>query len=296
MNSIILYPHNDRYVLKRVFRIFSSRNLKADAIRINPQWTLKQMSALYEMLDSYSHIIVILSSENFQDPWLIGLLGYISGANKGNYFYFTEDNDSQKKLFIKYNVGQGYEDVEIYADFESKRFLAIQKKKNARNHLIDTGFALSNDSLGECVASGQIDIVHKYIDAGFSPSSRNSKGVPMLCIAVRSSHLDIVKYLISLGADINAISDDRNNTPVMDAASSGDLDSLKLLVSEGANLETQSKNGQTALILAVGHGDVEVSNYLLSTGADYVVKDFLGMSAKSYATLFNKTEILENMK
>ncbi len=296
MKSIILYPQNDRYVLKRIFKIFNSFGLKVDATKINREWTLAELSAVYGILDTYSHIFVILSSENFNDTWLAGLLGYIAGSNKGHYFYFTENNNSLDKLFIKFNTGQGYDSVENYAEMEIKSFNNIQKKENARNHLIDTGFALSEDSMGECVASGHLEIVQKYVDAGFSSSVRNTKGVPMLCIAVRKCHMDIVKYLIDIGADINAVSEDRHNTPIMDAASTGDLESIKLLVSEGADLETQSKNGQTALILAVGHGDIEVSNYLLSAGADYEVKDFLGMSGKSYATLFNKSEILDNMK
>lgn len=296
MKSIILYPQNDRYVLKRIFKIFNSFGLKVDATKINRDWTLADLSGVYGILDTYSHIFIILSSENFNDTWLTGLLGYIAGSNKGHYFYFTENNSSLHKLFFKFNTGQGYDSVENYAEIEIKRFDKIQKKKNARNHLIDTGFALSEDSMGECVASGHIEIVKKYIDAGFLSSSRNSKGVPMLCIAVRTCHIDIVEYLIDIGADINAISEDRYNTPIMDAASTGDLESIKLLVSEGANLETQSKNGQSALILAVGHGDIEVSNYLLSAGSDYEVKDSLGMSAKSYAKLFNKDEILDNMR
>jgi len=291
-----LYPENDRYVLKRIFKIFNSRGLKIDATKIDVDWSINQLAALYSVLDSYSHIFVILSKENFDNRWLTGILGYISGSNKGHYFYLTEGIDSADTLLKMYNFGHGYENVEIYADYEYKSFSSIQRKESARKHLIDTGFALSNDAMGESISSGQLEIVKKYIDAGFSSSSRNSKGVPMLCLAVRTNHLDIVQYLIEIGADINAISEDRHNTPIMDAASVGDLESIKILVAQGADLETQSKNGQTALILAVGHGDVEVSNYLLSAGADYEVKDFLGMSGKSYATLFNKSEILVNMQ
>ncbi|MGL1891731.1 MAG: ankyrin repeat domain-containing protein [Spirochaetaceae bacterium] len=295
MKSLILYPENDRYVLKRIFKIFNSQNIKVDASMINRSWTLDQLATIYSVLDNYTHLIIIISSECFKEAWLAGLLGYLSGSNKGCFFYFTENDDSNFKLFSKYPNGQGYNEVQSYAEIESVRWSKVQKKEEARNHLIDMGFALSDDSLGECIVSGHVSIVKKYIDAGFSCSTRNSKGVPVLCLAIRSNHLEIVKFLIDLGADINAISDDRNNTPIMDASSSGYMDSVKLLVSEGADLECQSKNGQTALILAVGHGDIELSNYLLSAGADYEIKDFLGMSAKAYAKLFNKPEILESM-
>lgn len=295
MNSIILYPENDRYVLKRIFKIFNNKTIESDASKINRNWTISQLNTLYEVLNAYSHIFVILSSENFNDTWFLGLLGYIKGSKKGNFFYFTENDKSLDNLFSNYNTGEGYESVEKFAETEFIRWNQVQVKNQAREQLIDSGFALTKEAMGEAVASGQIDLIQNYIDAGFSCSSRNSKGVPMICIAIRNTLLDVVKFLINKGADINAVSEDRNNTPLMDAASSGFIESIKLLVTEGSDLECQSKNGQTALILAVGNGDEEVSNYLLSAGADYEIKDALGMSAKGYATLFNKKSILENM-
>ncbi len=296
MKSIILYPEYDRYVLKRIFKIFRSQELNADACPINLNWTQEELSALYAVLNNYSHIIVILSSENSNEQWFTGLLGYLSGSNKESYFYFTENDGRINSVINKFNNGQGYDEVKIYAEAESARWNNLQKKENAKSKLIEKGFALSSDSMGECVASGLLDIVKNFVDAGFKGSTRDSKGVPMLCLAIRKNRIEIVKFLISIGADINAISEDRHNTPIMDAASTGHLDLVKLLVKEDANLECQSKNGQTALILAVGNGDEDVSNYLLSVGADYEIKDQLGMSAKKYASLFKKESILINMK
>lgn len=295
MKSLILYQEKDRYVLKRIFKIFNSQNLKIDACTIDTTWSLDHLVALTSILDNYSHIFVVLSSENVKDLWLITVLGYLWGSKKESFFYFTEDYKTVGSFFSKYNSGQSYDDVIMYAKEESVRWKKIQLQNESRDYLINMGFALSEEAFSECVSGGLIDIVEKYIDAGYSSSSRNSKGVPVLCIAVRCNHVDIVKYLIDIGADINAISEDRNNTAIMDAASAGNLELVKLLVNEGADLECQSKNGQTALILAVGHGDVEVSNFLLSAGALYETKDFLGMSAKAYANLFNKKEILDNM-
>lgn len=295
LKSIILYPENDRFALKRIYKTFHNQKIKTDASMINREWSVNQLNALYGVLDQYTHVFVILSSENFDDLWLLGILGYIKGSKKGSFFYFTENNGTLDKLFSNFNTGQGYDSVDEYAESESIRWNQVQLKEEAREHLIQSGFALTEEAMGESVSSGQIDIIQNYIDAGFSCSSRNSKGVPMLCLAIRNNHIGVVKHLIESGSDINAISGDRHNTALMDASSSGFVEAIKLLVKEGSNLEFKSKNGQTALILAVGNGDEEVSNYLLSVGADYETKDSLGMSAKGYATLFNKKEILENM-
>lgn len=296
MNTIILYPENDRYVLKRIYKIFHSKNLTADALKINSAWTLDQLNILYQTLDMYSHICIILSPDNLHDQWFSGIHGYILGANKGSFFYFTEYDNSVDHLLSKFNFGLEYNEVELYAENESVRWERVQKREIARNSLIELGFALSEDAMGEAVVAGQWEIVEKYISAGFSSSSRDTRGVPMLCLAIRNSHMDIMQFLIDSGADINAISDDRNNSPLMDAASTGNFDAVKVLVTEGAELEHKSKNGQTALILSVGHGDIDISNYLLSAGADYVEKDSLGMSAKSYASMFKYEDILQHMK
>lgn len=295
MKSLILYPEQDRYVLKRIFKIFQSQNLKIDACTINTKWDIDHLVALSGILNNYSHIFVVLSHRNLNEPWFINVLGYLWGSKKECFFYFTEESQDLNKFFLKYNCGQDYDDVLTYAKDESVRWDKLVLEEEAREYLIKTGFALSDDALGECVKSGHIDIVKKYIDAGYISSTRDSKGVPILCLAVRFEHLDIVRFLIDIGADINAISDDRNNSAVMDAASTGNLEAVKILVDEGADLESQSKNGQTALILAVGHGDEAISNYLLAAGANYEVKDSLGMSAKAYAKLFNKDDILKNM-
>lgn len=295
MKSIILYPEKDRYVLKRIFKIYNSQGLKVDACTVDTTWSLDYLGTLSSILDNYSHVFIILSKENFEDHWLINIIGYLKGSRKEAFFYFTENDGSYKKVFSKFPTGQDYEDVISYAKEESIRWTNIKREEEAKESLINRGFALSPEAMAECVSSGQLDIVKDYVDAGFSPSIRNKKGVPILCLAVRNKFHEITKYLIDIGADINSVSEDRNNTPVMDAAANGDLDAVKLFVNEGADLEVQSKNGQTALILAVGDGNIEISTLLLQAGADFEAKDFLGMSAKSYANLFKKEEILKYM-
>jgi ankyrin repeat protein len=60
----------------------------------------------------------------------------------------------------------------------------------------------------------------------------------------------------------------------------------------GVELDRQNKNGQTALILAIGNGAVESAKQLILSGARTDIKDGLGMTATKYAELFHHTEIL----
>ena len=61
-----------------------------------------------------------------------------------------------------------------------------------------------------------------------------------------------LKYLVEeLGADVNA-ADYEGNTAVHNAASRGDLDMIKYLVSKGAVVTTVNRAGQTTVDLANG--------------------------------------------
>ncbi len=84
-------------------------------------------------------------------------------------------------------------------------------------------------------------------------------------------YLDIVKYLVANGADINAKSDN-GGTALMFAARDGQLEIVKYLVSKGANVNYTSKHYWTALKTAAGNGQLEVVKYLISKGANIRIK------------------------
>lgn len=106
----------------------------------------------------------------------------------------------------------------------------------------------------------------------------NKKGVPVnyyegaplvyLCCrmtqtrgAKRQRQLEMVRFLIRSGIDVNA----RGGDPCVAAARNGDLELLQILVSRGGNPRAQ---GDHALILASSNGYPEVVEYLLSKGAN----------------------------
>ena len=71
----------------------------------------------------------------------------------------------------------------------------------------------------------------------------------------------------------------------MHAAQTGKFDGLKVLVEAGANLETQDRNGKTALLRAAEHngGTVEKIKFLLDNGAKIDVVSRSGKNALELA-------------
>jgi len=68
--------------------------------------------------------------------------------------------------------------------------------------------------------------------------------------------------------------------------------SQKDLIEAGAALDIQSKDGQTALIVAVGTGDTVTIEALLKAGANPDISDNLGLSARKYAALFRNNSLI----
>lgn len=90
--------------------------------------------------------------------------------------------------------------------------------------------------------------------------------------ASEKGHLNIVKYLLENGAEI-----DKENgygwTPLMCASMNGFLDIVKYLVDKGANIEIKTDSKWTALTFASMEGRLEVVKYLIKSGADVNVRD-----------------------
>ena len=88
-----------------------------------------------------------------------------------------------------------------------------------------------------------------------------------ICLQASSSgHLEIVKLLLSHGADVNAQSSS-GNTPLMYACASGHAEVVRSLLEAGANVEDHNENGHTPLMEAASAGHVEVAKILLEFGA-----------------------------
>ena len=195
-------------------------------------------------------------------------------------------------LFTMLNL----ECLDSYFREEVKRFNEKRIREIAKNKLLEKGYSLFNENYVQAVKNNDTEGVKLFIEAGFSASAMDGSGTPVLSLAVRERHIEMVSVLLDSGADVNATSRDRNYTALMDAAQIGEVKIAKLLLENVADPNTQGKDGQTALILAVGRQDVDVIAYLLQNCADCHLKDSMGMSALDYVNLFRNEKILPLFK
>ena len=96
--------------------------------------------------------------------------------------------------------------------------------------------------------------------------------------ATKARRIALIDALLRSGADINARTD-LGSTPLMIAASNGDIYLLDHLLAAGADVNAKDIRGTTALMAAADIGEKEIVKHLLAAGADPSLRDAEGHTA-----------------
>ena len=96
----------------------------------------------------------------------------------------------------------------------------------------------------------------------------------LLFTAAENGNIDLVGFLLELGADVNAEDDYRETQEcaLHYASENGHLGVVKLLLENGADVNAKGRWGMTPLHLATLHGHFEIAQLLLQQGADVNAK------------------------
>ena len=117
------------------------------------------------------------------------------------------------------------------------------------------------------VVTVSLSILLCLVFAGCARERARNTQTDALFRATVEGNTDMVRSLLSSpGADVNA-TDERGNTPLLEAARYGHEDICRLLIAAGANLKAKDKDGKTALMLAVQNNHDDVVRVLKQAGA-----------------------------
>ena len=100
----------------------------------------------------------------------------------------------------------------------------------------------------------------------------NCKNTALLC-ASKDGRLKVVKFLISMGAEIQAKSQNSKKTILHHAV--GNFEIVKFLFEKGADINAKDYAGKTPLDLAVERKSVSVANYLMENALIFSMRTFL---------------------
>jgi len=134
-------------------------------------------------------------------------------------------------------------------------------------------------ALMRAVVKDHLGIVESLIQAGANVNTSDQNGKTLLMLAVL--HCDpCVKPIINAGADVNAQDPSRKWTPLMHSLINGHGTSAPTLVTATADLNLRDKEGETALMHAVGRSNYrDIVKSMIAAGADVNVRDNNGKSA-----------------
>lgn len=106
-----------------------------------------------------------------------------------------------------------------------------------------------------------------------------------------------VKRILDSGIDINSCDDPGRETALMVAAGGGNIEVVKYLVEHGANINQMSSEGSTAIMPAILKGQTDVIRYLISKKADTNYKTTAGyrFSPLQLACQLGHTDIVRSL-
>src|SRR5262249_39897333 len=136
-------------------------------------------------------------------------------------------------------------------------------------------------------------ITKKLLAAGADPNAALPSGETPLMQAARLGNLETVHALLASRADANAKEKNGHQTALMWAIAERQSKVTEELVRNNVDVNARSKNGATALMFAA-RGDAESTGILLTAGADPNIKipDW-GGTALIIASTMGKLDVVE---
>lgn len=201
--------------------------------------------------------------------------------------------------------------------------------------LLISGFSFGQNSLLNAdfwKKNPELSIVQAEIKKGSSPSEANSNNFDVVTLAINNDaalntikflleqegnsvsklthdgriylhwaayrgNVDLVKYLLEKGADIN-LTDDKGATALVFAASNGQANPAlyELFFKAGVNPKQKYKNGANVLLLAISNDtDLKLAEYLAKKGLSLNDKDDLGNTTFNYAAKTGNILLLQKL-
>jgi uncharacterized protein len=296
LDLLILYSETKKGEVVSLASLLHEKGIRFRPLLLPRPWEIQESEDFYHYLMDTSHWLFLVSAEDLSNQAFLFASGFCVSVHERCYLLAGEGAPVPGYWKALFHICEDFSSLVDALEDEKKRWAVFLLRLEAKKKLEERGLEVSNSAFIEAVERGDLVSCELFLQAGFSPDLNNKKGVSILCLAVRLAHMGVLRLLLDGGADMNLHSKDRDNSPLMDASAEGLAEMVQELVGRGASLEGLSRNGQNALVLAIGKGAQDVAAILLDAGGDPFIADKLGMNACQYAQLLGRAEFLERVK
>ena len=158
---------------------------------------------------------------------------------------------------------------------------------------LETEIMARKEDFFNAIRSGDLEGIQKTLAS--VPDLLNAideRGSTPLLLATYYGHMEAAKYLLDLGAEVDA-KDSSGNTALMGVCFKGYENIATLLVNAGANVNHVNSMGATSLIYAASFNKMGIAKMLLENGADIHAKDARGNTALENAKMQEAKEMVE---
>ena len=153
-------------------------------------------------------------------------------------------------------------------------------------------FASTDSKLIDAVKSRNLALLNDLIATGININQEDASGQSPLHHACFLGYLEIVKTLISNGADVNKNVPKLKLTPLHGASMSRNLKVVKYLIEHGAKVDSKEQEGATPLLSACWVGSLDIVKCLVENGASIHEKTVYGATALHFACQSNNLELV----
>lgn len=112
-------------------------------------------------------------------------------------------------------------------------------------------------------------MIELFLEQGVDLFATDSDSVSALDMAIKFKRLDVIRFCIDKGFDLNVSKRKSGITPVMLAACFTGIEMMKLLLDNGGDVNTVDKSGMSPKDYAKKLGQKKMVEYLTEKGAKF---------------------------